>query len=54
MPVPPSLQPFVQPLEVALQLLRVLLLRDAITPHSRILADPMEGPSQRIAAHRLA
>ena len=31
----------------------VLLLRDAIDPHRRILADPVEGPSQRSLIHEV-
>ena len=47
MSVPHRLQPSVQPPEILFQVLPVLLLRGAIDPHRRILADPREGPSQR-------
>lgn len=41
------LQPFVQELETSLELLHVLLLRHAVHAYSGILADPVEGSSQR-------
>jgi hypothetical protein len=40
-------------LKIALQLLPELLLRDAIDPHGRVLADPLEGPSQRRLVHEV-
>ncbi|MCH7531496.1 MAG: hypothetical protein IIB36_06970 [Gemmatimonadetes bacterium] len=53
MPVPHRLQPLVQPPEVLFQLLPVLLLRDAIDPYRRILADSAESPSQRRLVHEV-
>ena len=47
MPIPLGLQPFVQILQVLLQLLPVLLLRDPIHPHRPILADASVGPQER-------
>jgi hypothetical protein len=45
--IPLRPHPFVQPPEVLFQSLPVLLLRDAIHPHRRILADAVVGPLQR-------